>query len=300
GGTLSKLVFTADESGAANNITVAVSGDSDGNDADNVGLSAFVFSDVNNGNMDEKSAALDAMLLLDGEYPVTSATNEFSNAIQGVTITAKSASPGETGLLNVGLDKTAISGKLAEFVEAFNALSDALDFLTDYDQAADEAGLLTGDFAARTIETQIRRTVSSALEGGGQFSTLASIGITTQRDGSLKLDSSKLNTALANNFDDVANLLGGENGVFSKLDERVDDFLSSDGLIASRNSSFLAQLKDIDEQRERLTLRVESFSERIRKQYTSLDILVGQLQSTGDFVTSQLDMISSGMSNKKK
>ena len=143
-------------------------------------------------------------------------------------------------------------------------------------------------------------TPSSALDGVGQFNTLASIGITTQRDGSLKLDSSKLNTALASNFDDVAELLGGDDGIFTKLDEKVDDFLASDGLIASRNNTFLAQLKDIDAQRERLTLRVESFQERIRKQYTNLDILVGQLQSTGDFVTQQLETISAGLTGKKK
>ena len=116
----------------------------------------------------------------------------------------------------------------------------------------------------------------------------------------MKLDSSKLNTALASNFDDVAELLGGDDGIFTKLDEKVDDFLASDGLIASRNNTFLAQLKDIDAQRERLTLRVESFQERIRKQYTNLDILVGQLQSTGDFVTQQLETISAGLTGKKK
>lgn len=44
--------------------------------------------------------------------------------------------------------------------------------------------------------------------------------------------------ALVNNFDDVVNLLGGENGVFFKLDERVDDFFFSDGLIVSCNSFF--------------------------------------------------------------
>lgn len=299
GGTISKLVLTADDTGEANNITVSVSGDSDGNDSDNVGLSAFNFTDINNGNMEEKSAAQDAMLLIDDTYPVTSATNEFANAIQGVTISAISANPGVNETMSVGLDKTAISEKLGAFVEAFNALSDALDYLTDYDPATQEAGLLTGDFAARTIETQIRRTISSVMEGASSsFNTLASIGITTQRDGSLKLDSSKLNTALASNFDDVANLLGGEGGIFKQLDDKVDGFLRSDGLIASRNSTFMSQLQDIDSQRERLDLRIESITARIRKQYTNLDILVGQLQSTGDFVTQQLDAINP--SNSKK
>jgi len=75
--------------------------------------------------------------------------------------------------------------------------------------------------------------------------------------------------------------------------------LRSDGILASRNNTFLAQLKDIDEQREQLNLRMESFEQRLRLQYTNLDILVGQLQSTGDFVSQQLDIIKAGITGKK-
>lgn len=81
GGMLFKLVFIVDESGVVNNIIVVVSGDFDGNDVDNVGLFVFVFSDVNNGNMDEKLVVFDVMLLLDGEYFVISVINEFFNVI---------------------------------------------------------------------------------------------------------------------------------------------------------------------------------------------------------------------------
>ena len=107
--------------------------------------------------------------------------------------------------------------------------------------------MLTGDFAARTIETQIRRTISDVVEGASSsFSTLASIGITTQRDGSLGLDATKLASALNSNFDDVADLLAGDDGIIKKLDDKLESFLRSDGIIASRNNTFLSQLKDID------------------------------------------------------
>ena len=132
----------------------------------------------------------------------------------------------------------------------------------------------------------------------GNYNSLASIGITTQRDGSIALDASKLNSALNTNFDDVANLLGGEDGIISELDNKLDAFLRSDGIIASRNTTFLSQLSDIDEQREALNRRIVSFEERIRLQYTNLDILVGQLQSTGDFVSQQLDVIKAGITGK--
>ncbi len=302
GGTVSKLVLTADETGADNAITVSVTNDSDGNDTDNVGLSAFVFAgELDPGsNMSQKTPAQDASLLLDGEYVVTSSTNVFSDAIEGVTITALAQDLDNTEKLTIGLDQSAITDRLTEFVAAFNALSDTLAFLTDYDVEAQEAGLLTGDFVARTIETQLRRTISSVLDGAtSSFNSLASIGITTQRDGSIALDSSKLSTALGSNFDDVAELLAGDEGLIKNLDDKIESFLRSDGAIASRNTTFQSQLKEIDEQRERLNLRIDSYEQRIRLQYTNLDILVGQLQSTGDFVTQQLDIIKAGITGKK-
>ena len=295
GGTVSKLVLTSDETGEDNNITVAVANDSDGNDLDNSGLSAFL-----NANMSEKSQARNAELLIDDDYTVTSSTNVFADAIEGVTITAVSTNVGTNETLTIGLDKSEINTRLTEFVEAFNTLSDTLNFLTDYDIETQEAGLLTGDFAARTIETQIRRTMSDVIEGASSsYSTLASIGITTQRDGSLGLDANKLSSALNSNFDDVAELLAGDQGIVKTLDDKLESFLRSDGILASRNNTFLAQLKDIDEQREQLNLRMESFEQRLRLQYTNLDILVGQLQSTGDFVSQQLDIIKAGITGKK-
>ena len=302
GGTVSKLVLTADETGEDNNITVSVSGDSDGNDTDDSGLSAFAFAGEGQpgSSMIQKSPAQNAELLLDGEFVVTSNTNQFSDAIEGVTITALKADTENTETMTIALDQTAITERLNEFVEAFNTLSDTLAFLTDYDVDTGEAGLLTGDFVARTIETQLRRAVSDVVEDATSgFNSLASIGITTQRDGSIALDESKLNTALANNFDDVAELLAGEEGIVKRLDDKIDTFLRSDGAISSRTKTFQTQLDDIDEQRIRLDRRIASFEERIRAQYTNLDILVGQLQSTGDFVTQQLDIIKAGLTGKK-
>ncbi len=296
----SKLVLTADDSGKANAITVAVTGDSDNDNLNNSGLSAFTFDGAGGGYLEQKSPAEDAKITIDGAFEVYSDTNVFEGVIQGVTINAAQADPGTTHTLTIGLDKTAINERLNTFVEAFNTLSDTLNFLTDYDTETQEAGLLTGDFAARTIESQIRRTIGSMIEGAtSSYSSLASIGITTQRDGSLALDSEKLNSALNKNFDDVADLLAGDKGIVKTIDDKLEAFLRSDGLLASRNKTFLSQLKDIDEQRLNLNRRVESFEERIRKQYTNLDILVGQLQSTGDYVSQQLDIIKAGITGKK-
>lgn len=293
GGTISKLVLSADDTGEEGEITVTVAGDSDGNDTDGTGLSAFI-----NANMEEKSTATDALIRVDG-FDVTSTTNVFEDAIQGVTITALEANPGVNETLSVSIDKTTIKENLASFVENFNTLSDTLNYLTDYDQETKEAGLLTGDITVRTIESQIRRTITSALsELDGDYTSLASLGITTQRDGTLALDSTKLDKALTASFDDVAELLGGDDGVMKALDSRLNDFLKSGGLISSRNKTFLEQVQDIDDQRDRLDLHMEAYEERLRAQYSSLDLIVANLNSTGDYITQQMETISSIFTKK--
>ncbi|HVK99961.1 MAG TPA: flagellar filament capping protein FliD, partial [Dongiaceae bacterium] len=295
GGTVSHLVLSADESGAANAINVTVTGDADGNDTDAAGLSSFV-----NANMQVKGTATDAKMIVDG-FEVYSSSNVFKDAIQGVSITAVKANPGVVETVNVGVDKTAIKTNLATFVEQFNALAETLDYLTKYDPETEEAGLLTGDSTTRFIESQLRRTITNAVSelGGSSFNSLASIGITTQRDGTLKLDSTKLDKALASNFDDVAQLLGGEHGIAKKLDKALDGMLKTGGLISSRNSTFMSQLEDIDEQREKLETRIASYEERLRRQYSSLDMIVSNLNSTGDYIQQQMDSIA-GISRSKK
>lgn len=287
GGTVSKLVLSADETGAANAISVAVTGDSDTNDLDNSGLSAFL-----NANMDQAGDPLDALIRVDG-YDVTSSDNVLEDAIQGVTITLLEANPGVEETLDVSINKSAIKENLTLFVENFNALADTLNFLTDYDAETKEAGLLTGDSTVRSIENLLRRTITNAVsELGGTFNSLASIGITTQRDGSLKLDSAKLDKALNGNFDEVAELLGGENGIAKKLDGTLNNILKTGGMISTRNNTFLEQLKDIDSQREKLEMRMTSLEERLRAQYSAMDLIVANLNSTGDYITQQMESIS--------
>jgi len=298
GGTVSKLVLSSDNTGADHFITVSVTGDSDGNDTDNSGLSSFVFNADKTGNMDEKNLAQNALIRVDG-YDVSSDTNVFTNAIQGVTLTAVKADPGVNQTLNVSIDKSAIKDNLAKFVTNINALKQTLEFLTKYDPETKQAGLLTGDFAARTIDSQVRRILTGAIgDINNGYNSLASIGITTQRDGTMAIDSAKLDDALNNNFDQVANLLAGDNGIAKSLDSTLDSFLKTGGLISTRNQTFLSQLTDIDEQRTKLDDHIKSYETRLRAQYTAMDAIVSQLNNTGTFLQTQLASITKSTTSK--
>jgi flagellar hook-associated protein 2 len=290
----SKLVLTATNSGADSAIKVTVT-DVDLNDTDNVGLSQLAYDpDLLIANMTELTEAQDAEIYVDG-FLTTNSTNVFEGVVQGVTLNILSADPGVTHQLSVAVDNSAVKSKLSDFVEAYNTFLEEYKFLTDYDSEENEAGLLTGDSTARSIMTRIQRTLGAIVEGGtANYTGLSRIGITLKEEGEgrLELDSSTLSSALNDDFDAVANLISGTEGIMTTLDSEIDAFVESGGILAARDATFKTQLEDIEEQREALELRISSVEERLRQQFTAMDIIVAQFKSTGDFITQQMDSIN--------
>lgn len=292
GQTLSKLVLTSEDTGEDNAITVTVS-DSDGDDSNTAGLSQLVYNPGVTENLSQITEAQDARIFVDG-FEATSASNTFSGVIEGVTITAVSADPDNAHTLTVGVDKTAVKEKIAAFVAAYGTYQKTFDFLTEYDAVEKKAGLLTGESAARSVATLLNRALTGYNNTDtGDFPALANIGITKNRAGELQLDDEMLSDALDADFDSVANLLAGDEGVFSKFDDAIDTMTNStDGMLTARNGTLQEQLKEITEQRDAFELRMTSFTERIREQFTTMDIIVAQFKNTGDFLTQQLESIS--------
>lgn len=292
GARVSKLVLTSEKTGEDNAITVSVT-DSDGDNTNASGLSRLAYQPGVAENLTQVAAAQDARIYVDG-FEATSATNTFNGVIEGVTLTAVSADPGNTYSLNVGVDSNAVKEKVAAFVQAYNTYKKTFDYLTEYDPAEKQAGLLTGDSAARTVAASLNRALTSVnTEDTGDYSALATIGITRSRSGEMELDADMLSEALATDFDSVANLLAGEGGIMTKFDDAIDDLTNSaDGMLTARNKTLQDQLKDIDDQRAAFEVRMTSFTERIRQQFTTMDIIVAQFKNTGDFLTQQLESIT--------
>lgn len=295
GGSVSELVITAKETGLSNAIEITVA-DDDGLNDDATGLSQLFYKpgDVNN-QLTQLDEALDATITVEG-FEVSSATDVFVDAIEGVTITALKASedpvnnPPET--LTVEVNKTAVQGRLASFVTIFNSLKGVFNELTNYNSASEQAGLLNGDSTARSVESAIERIVYSSNDTEGAFSNIAQLGITTLEGGMLSLDQDVLDKAIENNFDDIGKLFANDSGIAGQLDSLLDGFLSSTGIIQVRQDGFDQTLDKISEDRINLAQRIAGIEERFRQKFTNLDSMVSQLNSTGDFLLKQLENTS--------
>jgi flagellar hook-associated protein 2 len=277
-----RLILTSRKTGAEHAIKVVASG-GDGNLA-----TALNYDPDGAMNMVQKDEAKDASVKISG-FPVSSSTNAISDAVEGVTINLLKAEVGAEFTLNVSFDTANVTTRIQNFVTEYNNMQAQLRKLGNYDAASKTAGPLLGDSLLRSIEQDMRRGLTNPVTGmTGDYTVLASIGITTTATGTLELDTAKLTKALDSDPDAVAHLFGSENGVAARLYSQVEARLASGSDLDSRNTSLKRDLDRISHDKEALALRMEQFESRYRRQFTALDSLLAQLQSTSSYLTQQL------------
>ena len=294
GNTVSKLVLAASGTGSSSEITVATL-DDDLNHIDGNGLSQLAHDPKGSGaaNLSEIRPAIDAQIKVDGQT-VTRSSNTISDAIDGVTIELVSAAPGQAAALTIAVDQSKAVEAVNGFVESFNSLVGTLRDVASFNPETGVATALFGDSTVRTISSGLRRELAAEITSvTANFSTLAEIGITTDRNGRLSVDSAALDRALETNLDAVADLFAADDGYASRLDVVLEGLVSSSGIIDARTEGLNARIDDIATQRVALDRRLDALEQRLLSQFTAMDALVGQLRATSDFLTQQLGVLQS-------
>lgn len=204
-GTGFRLVVSSADSGAANALRITVD-DDDGTDTDASGLSQLVFDGRTSGvkNLTQTVAAQNAALTIDG-IAISKASNTITDAIEGVTLNLLKENSSTT--LTVARDSSGVQSAVASFVKAYNDAAKALKDLSAYNASTKQGAILQGDSAVRSMQSQLRGLLNSALShAGGGLTTLSDIGVSFQKDGTLVLDSSKLQKIIDDKTKDISTL----------------------------------------------------------------------------------------------
>lgn len=279
------LVLTGTATGLANQVSISQA-DGDG------GLASLEYNPGLTTNYSPQSRLAQDSIVAVAGFARHSASNTVTDVIDGVTLTLLAEDQGNIHTLTVANDKTTVATRIKTFVDQYNAMVSTLADLRKYEPTTKTAGPLLGDAMLRGIETDIRRQLTDMNSGSSVFSTLASIGVTTQKNGSLLLDNAKLTTALSANFDEVAKLFGGENGVATRLANSIAPRLAVDAEIDVRSKRLNQQSVELQKQQAALETRMAQVEARYRQQFTALDSLLSKLQSTSSFLTQQLSGIA--------
>lgn len=98
----------------------------------------------------------------------------------------------------------------------------------------------------------------------------------------------RFDNALENNYDKIADLFGGTDGISESLDGLISQFTARDGILVNKETSLQEQLKKNTKDRDAFERYIESYEETLRQRYGALDSTLGQLQSTSSMLVSQL------------
>jgi flagellar hook-associated protein 2 len=286
------LVLSSTQTGASNTIKVA---ETDGGTA----LSAVTYGPTNTANYAQNSQAADAQFSISG-VPHTSQSNTVTDALNGVTLTlngvsaAGTAGAGSlaTSQLTVASDTDAILTNVGAFVDAYNAMVKAIQPLGSFDQTTQTAGPMLGDATLNGIQNDIRSALYSVVNTGSTtFNTLASVGITTNKDGSLTLNKTKLTSALASAPTAVSQLFSGTTGIAATLNTRINAELGSGGSIDSRSKTLIKQENALTDRTTKLNAQMDALTQSLTQQYSHLNTLLSSLQSMSAYLSQQFNSL---------
>jgi flagellar hook-associated protein 2 len=196
-----RLVLTSNKTGEHSTMKITVSGN--GGSADPALAAMLGYDPGGAQNLQQTSAGQSTKLSVNG-IAVTSESNTVSEAIQGVTLNV--ATLGSTSV-NVATDSATVKTNVNNFVKAFNDLNASIRGVSSYNAGTKTAGPLFGDSTLRNLQSSLRSQLNKGVTGlSGQLSSLSQIGITFQKDGTLAVDSSKLDKAIKDNLSDISAL----------------------------------------------------------------------------------------------
>lgn len=272
----SRLVLRG-QSGSANAFSLTTS---------DAALQSFAYG--SGGGMTLGQAAQDAKFTVDS-VAYTRSSNTVGDVIPGVTLTLRKATPGELVSITTTRPTDTLKQTLNDFVNVYNTLKK--------DMAA--ARTATGDDGAlRSLDRQLSSLLTTSLTSNTSLSRLSDIGISTNRDGTISLDSTKLNAALTANPDAVEALFSPtrdathntttDPGIALALQQLTDNVTGSSGVLEGLKNRLDQESSGITKDQASMEDQEASYKSRLEQQFGTLDSRLSALKATQSYLQQQV------------
>jgi flagellar hook-associated protein 2 len=239
-------------------------------------------------------AAQNASLTIDG-VPISSATNTVTGALTGITLNLLSAAPESQVRLEVTPDTAAAKQGINDFVTAYNSIISNINAQFAVDSSGKAASPLAANGSLRSLQSSLLADATYSITGNNGLTSLASIGVDMNDDGTFTVNSSKLDTILAAQFGNVQNLFqslttaGLAHHFSSDLSALTDSTRGVIALNLTQNANTLRMLSEqINAFEDRLAIR----EKQLIQQYSRVDVLLRQYPLLLSQVTQQLGVLS--------
>jgi len=259
------------------------------------GGTGITFTDTNSDGISGDSTADNAVQATDASalvnnIAVQSTTNEFSEAIPGVTFTVLKKDPTATIGVDVAADAGSLKTKVNAFISAYNDLS---KFFGDQNDAAAQGD--TTSIGHAPVMRQLRNDIRSQLmraTGPASMRTLSQAGVEFSRSGQLQLNDKVFTAAVQDHADDIQTLFTGTSGIFPLLSTALKSYSQTGGFLSTTTDQMNGQVKGLDAQIASMQARLAQQKTALQLEFSNADSLMTSMKSQ----SAALSGISTSMS----
>ncbi len=239
--------------------------------------------------------ASDAQINVNG-VDFTRSTNVIDDVLTGVALTLNTVTDG-TAKLSISQDNNEARANIVDFVTVYNEAQRQLNELSN----SSLDGALAGDSIFRSLTSSLRNMVlGSSSTASNSIANLSDMGISVSRSGTLVVDDSKLDEALANNYADVVQMFTANTddqatssnaaaGLAGDINKLITNATNVDSYLLTQQDTLADANIAREEELSELADRMERVEERYNRQFLAMQQIIEQMNSTRESMESSFE-----------
>ncbi len=232
--------------------------------------------------------ASNSVFTIDG-VPLQRATNTITDALPGVTLNLLDETSAPVKI-TIAPNATSMTQAIQTFVSAYNTVIQTINGQFTVDPTTNTVGTLSSDGTLRVLQSQLLEQISSVVGSNSALTTLRSVGLEMQNDGTLTVNSSALNDAITNRTAEFRSFFQNETDGFAVKfgDKMMKLNNTADGLLYVDIQGLNGNVKSIADQISDFEDRLELRRMTLLDQYSRLDAELRQMPLLLQQISSQL------------
>ncbi|MCM3661971.1 flagellar filament capping protein FliD [Georgenia satyanarayanai] len=223
-----------------------------------------------------------------GGYPLSSASNTFTDVLEGVDVTVSKASA-QPVTITATTDTDAQRALADELVSnvsvVLSEIASRSRTTTETDASGNTVvtgGLFSGDSAIRLLTNDVQSAMTSAVNGQSP----STIGISMDRHGAVSLDKAAFDKAMTDDPKGTMEMVQAIAERVGKVAERASS--ADEGTLTAKITSKESVVKDLGTQVAKWDERLSARRAQLVAQFSSMEVRLSRLNSTQSWLTNQI------------
>ncbi len=282
GATPYRLVLVADETGEDNRITIQ----------------NLTLTEVTGAG----GSSLNSIFKVNGITYNRQSNTGITDVISGVSLTLKKA--GETSL-GVGKNTDPIKEDIQSLIDTYNDIVSEINGTgsdDDEEDSEDTTNPLSDSYNVKSIIQKLSNLASTVIDIDSEYTSLIDLGLEINQDGSISIDETLLDQALASDPEGIQSLFIGDEdneitGLGDVLNDGIAAMVNSSGLVTTEIDAVESQIERLEGDIITATERLDKKFEIMTQQFAQLDSFISQLNSEAAFMNSIFESFNNTTEN---